>query len=340
MYLKIYELFKVYQNFQMNKKYKKCKQNRTLNIMQPNIINKIKEIEKNYNFGVIIDESQKNLWIKIFDSFMYNTCVIDTQKKYIDKTNIRFVDKYDENNIYRVVLLGQQNIEQIQSYGVKHIWMVLNELPDNMIFDTKYMISLKKPSADILINAFDNHNYNYNNIDMIQSANKLIDMSHDNKNIECVICKDEAINTIKTECGHYFCYGCIMQNFKFNNACPLCRKIINIKSLFYTEIINKNKYEYINSLIIKYGQNEKILFCSAHAKYFMGHFLNKNNDVKTYDIWNKNSTGCTFINPININSCVIINANKVILLDDKITNNIFELMKITNHVTWYLNVRS
>jgi len=321
----------------MNKKYK---QNKPLNVMEPNIIKKIKEIEKNCNFGVIIDESKKNLWIKIFDSFMYDTHVIDAHNKYIDKTNIHFMHKHDEKNTNRIVLLGRQNIEHVESYNVKHVWIILNELPIDMIFNAKYMVLLKNPSVSVSINIFDKHDYNYDNITMIQSADKLVDAPENIKNNECVICKDKAINTIKTKCEHYFCYDCIIKNFKFNNTCPLCRKIIDDKSLSHIEIINKNKYEYINSLIIKYGQNEKLLFCSVHNKYFMEHFLNKNITVKTYNIWRKNNTGCTFMNPSNINNYIMTDVNKIILLDDEITKNILELMKMTNCVTWYLNTRS
>ena len=62
------------------------------------------------------------------------------------------------------------------------------------------------------------------------------DLSNTNANINdvqeennCVICLD-ALSTKKnfcvTECGHQFCFSCLMKHAQRNNDCPLCRQQI------------------------------------------------------------------------------------------------------------------
>jgi len=46
---------------------------------------------------------------------------------------------------------------------------------------------------------------------------------------ECIICY-ESLNTTKniciTECGHEFCFSCMMKHVQRNNGCPICRSVI------------------------------------------------------------------------------------------------------------------
>ena len=46
---------------------------------------------------------------------------------------------------------------------------------------------------------------------------------------ECIICY-ESLNTTKniciTECGHEFCFSCMMKHVQRNNGCPMCRSAI------------------------------------------------------------------------------------------------------------------
>ena len=46
------------------------------------------------------------------------------------------------------------------------------------------------------------------------------------KSKECVICYESISNTKNmciTECGHEFCFTCMMKHARRNNGCPLCR---------------------------------------------------------------------------------------------------------------------
>lgn len=38
----------------------------------------------------------------------------------------------------------------------------------------------------------------------------------------CIICMENE-NNIATNCFHYFCKNCLIEWFKINNFCPLCR---------------------------------------------------------------------------------------------------------------------
>lgn len=46
---------------------------------------------------------------------------------------------------------------------------------------------------------------------------------------ECIICY-ESLNVNKniciTECGHEFCFSCMMKHVQHNNGCPICRSVI------------------------------------------------------------------------------------------------------------------
>lgn len=46
---------------------------------------------------------------------------------------------------------------------------------------------------------------------------------------ECVICYEELSSTKNmciTECGHEFCFSCMMKHVQRNNGCPCCRTVI------------------------------------------------------------------------------------------------------------------
>jgi hypothetical protein len=104
-------------------------------------------------------------------------------------------------------------------------------------------------------------------------------------------------------------------------------------------MINEDKYKYIESLISKYGHTHKLLFCSEYDKCFMKYFLKKKY-IFEYFVWKKISTGCTFINTHSIDIDIIKGANKIILLDNGMTDKICELMKIKNNIEWHLNICS
>jgi hypothetical protein len=46
---------------------------------------------------------------------------------------------------------------------------------------------------------------------------------------ECVICYDSLSSTKNiciTECGHEFCFACMMKHVQSNNGCPICRSVL------------------------------------------------------------------------------------------------------------------
>jgi len=56
----------------------------------------------------------------------------------------------------------------------------------------------------------------------------------------CPICFDNMknTNTITTKCNHTFCNSCLKIWLKNNNNCPLCRNILNDRSVIQTENIS------------------------------------------------------------------------------------------------------
>jgi len=47
---------------------------------------------------------------------------------------------------------------------------------------------------------------------------------------ECPVCYEEIglNNTCTTSCGHSFCLNCLLQAYGTQNACPLCREVLNL----------------------------------------------------------------------------------------------------------------
>lgn len=46
---------------------------------------------------------------------------------------------------------------------------------------------------------------------------------------ECIICYESLSSTKNmciTECGHEFCFSCMMKHVRHNNGCPICRSVI------------------------------------------------------------------------------------------------------------------
>jgi hypothetical protein len=53
----------------------------------------------------------------------------------------------------------------------------------------------------------------------------------------CPICFDNIKNTITTKCNHTFCNSCLQIWLKNNDSCPLCRDILNDRSVIQNENI-------------------------------------------------------------------------------------------------------
>lgn len=51
----------------------------------------------------------------------------------------------------------------------------------------------------------------------------------------CSICQEEKLNTLKTDCDHYFCEECITEYIKIKDECPNCKsRIISIYKMVVT----------------------------------------------------------------------------------------------------------
>ena len=54
----------------------------------------------------------------------------------------------------------------------------------------------------------------------------------------CCICMESKCNII-TKCEHTFCYDCILEHFKNDQKCPMCRQTFN--SVYYINNTNKRR---------------------------------------------------------------------------------------------------
>ena len=79
---------------------------------------------------------------------------------------------------------------------------------------------------------------------------------------ECPICKEPLtqLNVCKTKCGHSYCLTCIIQYFKNDNRCPLCRIHLFEFNTNPDELLIHN-YEIHG--ILRLNQNLKIILIAS-----------------------------------------------------------------------------
>ena len=61
---------------------------------------------------------------------------------------------------------------------------------------------------------------------------------------KCVICFNKLQTAKKLDCNHEFCLVCIINNLKYSNKCPLCRRTITkkeIRKIYNSQIFTKSK---------------------------------------------------------------------------------------------------
>lgn len=54
---------------------------------------------------------------------------------------------------------------------------------------------------------------------------------NDSDSIQCRICMDRVVQPTATECGHVFCYSCLLYTSEKQKNCPLCRSKFSIKKI-------------------------------------------------------------------------------------------------------------
>lgn len=84
----------------------------------------------------------------------------------------------------------------------------------------------------------------------------------------CPICQYDIINQSYINCGHVFCANCLLENFKYNNNCAICRKNIKINNI-YLKLNKLTKMEYLKKLLEKIEIDGNILIrveCLSYGK--------------------------------------------------------------------------
>lgn len=84
----------------------------------------------------------------------------------------------------------------------------------------------------------------------------------------CPICQYDIFYQSYISCGHIFCANCLLENYKYNNNCAICRKQIKINNISL-KLDKLTKIEYLKKLIekIEFGGNILIrVECISYGK--------------------------------------------------------------------------
>lgn len=103
-----------------------------------------------------------------------------------------------------------------------------------------------------------------------------INMSAEFDNLDCSICFNECEqeDMLFTECGHYYCISCILQNLDYNSDCPMCRKKLELKNLHYVDDnCTNDKADELIRTIRNINDKVYVYVTSVKHKRYMAEYL-------------------------------------------------------------------
>lgn len=149
-------------------------------------------------------------------------------------------------------------------------------------------------------------------------------MSSDNIISECNICLQPIHhhNLGVTECGHVFCYSCLIKNSRFHKKCPRCRHPIHDENI-YLYIQNWKESEIIQQHIINKCQDElklgtkissliKLVLNLKKSKIIMSNFDDNLNYIS--QILGQFNIPCFLVNNKNYTKIEQLESDKTIIL--------------------------
>lgn len=259
-----------------------------LNITQSHIVSQfIKTFKCNnrwcliskINIDLLEDSQFKNIISLITENYIYPDYTIISDKiiKYLIKIN--FIN-YKTNISDNIIWLNFSEFElkhKENSNSIQFKRKICNSLQINTKGDILFESNLKQIKSLIQQYNRDTKNY-YIKKNINKTTNSYGDNSYSNNlycnninfnlNDICSICLNEfkEMDICFLNCGHVFCYKCILNSLLFNNKCPKCRKTISYDSIFLLNNTNKKifygtKLNYILN-IINQNSDKKILVIS------------------------------------------------------------------------------
>ena len=131
---------------------------------------------------------------------------------------------------------SESDYDYYQPYTRQHIERNRRARP--RIINTAYYSEESDSDSD-----YTNENSNIYNYKNKINKKEILTISNINKYpVFCSICQENQLNTVKTNCGHYYCLDCIEQYLKNSALCPNCKEVINtIYSIKYIDIKNELK---------------------------------------------------------------------------------------------------
>lgn len=170
--------------------------------------------------------------------------------------------------------------------------------------------SNNKINAEALLNFLNN-----NIVNLKKYIDKPIFVDNKHDILECPICFENCANLKQTKCGHTFCSICLYNSLISNPLCPICRTVINPRSIMNIPIILKN---IINEMICECpyknnGCNELICYKNL-LQHVKSCTFNNHDDIHIY----------TFFNNINNNRSIrhLYKEFKKFVIDNNVHNSL------------------
>jgi hypothetical protein len=88
---------------------------------------------------------------------------------------------------------------------------------------------------------------------------ELFDERKARESLECPVCLEEKEKWLSVQCGHLFCYECVLDLMKretfFNKPCPLCQERITSLAVCYSHSRNRLDQQTVMTLSLPHRQD-------------------------------------------------------------------------------------
>lgn len=328
-----YDINNIINFLHLNKADVSIVNNNTLKFTSFNLVTYSYLKQKNNNF--LNDYNWFSIFISNIHNFDNNNLKFSSKYKWCSTTPVKILNN---KNFFKVInFLTSKNLSYINFNILTYVIQVLFIFTEDHIHFNKnkpFNISKKEITFDMNYcekKFYKNLIHNNINFDIIKkftsypNNNKIYNsFKFDpnlkiSKNEQCIICYNNKNNT-KLECGHEYCFDCVIKQYLIKPQCPLCRSNIESSKIY----IKKNNLPSCKKSFLKYfienNKKQKMLIVTQ--------FKETEDFIKTFLI-KKNS------NFISINKSFKKQSNYHIFLLNQLNIDYIKELKNINYVLFF-----